>query len=53
MAGHDIAMLEFAAHVDGIQMEGAHLIRFNADGEILDIDLIARPAKAVMLSAMG
>ena len=51
MAGRDSAMLEFAAHIGGIQMKGAHLIRFNADGEILDIDLIARPAKAV--TALG
>jgi hypothetical protein len=53
MAGGDSAMLEFAAHVGDIQMKGAHLIRFNADGEILDIDLIARPAKGVMALGNG
>ena len=34
-------------------MKGAHLIRFNADGQILDIDLIARPAKGVMALGNG
>jgi hypothetical protein len=53
MAGGDSAMLEFGAHGGGIQMKGAHLIRFNAGGEILDIDLIARPAKAVVASKPG
>jgi hypothetical protein len=48
MAAGGSAMLEFSAHVGDIQMKGAHLIRFNADGEIMDIDLIARPAKGVM-----
>jgi hypothetical protein len=53
MAGGDSAMLEFAAHVGDIQMKGAHLIRFNAAGEILDIDLIARPAKGVIALGNG
>jgi SnoaL-like domain len=53
MAGGDSAMLEFGAHVGGIQMKGAHLIRFNADGQIVDIDLIAPPAKAVMALGNG
>jgi hypothetical protein len=53
MASGDSAMLEFAAHVGDIQMKGAHLIRFNADGEILDIDLIARPANGVMALGNG
>jgi hypothetical protein len=53
MTGGDSAMLEFAARVGDIQMKGAHLIRFNADGAILDIDLIARPAKGVMALGNG
>lgn len=53
MAGGDSAMLEFSARVDDIQMKGAHFIRFNADGQILDIDLIARPAKGVMALGNG
>jgi hypothetical protein len=53
MAGGNSAMLEFTAHVGDIQMRGAHLIRFNADGDILDIDLIARPAKGVIALGNG
>jgi SnoaL-like domain len=53
MAGGDSAMLEFSAHIGDIELKGAHLIRFNADGEIMDIDLIARPAKGVMALGNG
>jgi hypothetical protein len=53
MAGGSSAMLEFTAHVGDIQMKGAHLIRFNGDGKIVDIDLIARPAKGVIALGNG
>jgi hypothetical protein len=53
MAGGNSAMLEFSAHVGDIQMKGVHLIRFNANGEILDIDVLARPAKGVMALGNG
>ncbi|QND63164.1 hypothetical protein HB777_03990 [Mesorhizobium loti] len=46
-------MLEFSVHVGDIQMKGAHLIRFNSDGGIMDIDLIARPATGVMTLGNG
>jgi hypothetical protein len=44
----DDAVLEFSAHVGDIEMKGVHILRFNSAGEIVDIDLIARPAKGVM-----
>jgi hypothetical protein len=53
MAGGDSAMLEFSAHVGDIELKGAHLIRFNADGEIIDIDLIARRRRASWPSVTG
>ena len=53
MAGGDSAMLEFSAHVGDIEIKGAHLIRFNAVGDIVDIDLIARPAKGVIAFGNG
>jgi hypothetical protein len=53
MAAGDSAMLEFSAHVGDIELKGAHLIRFNLDGEIIDIDLIARPAKGVIALGNG
>jgi hypothetical protein len=44
----DDAVLEFSAYVDGIELKGVHILRFNSAGEIVDIDLLARPAKGVM-----
>jgi hypothetical protein len=44
----DDAVLEFSAHIGDIEMKGVHILRFNSAGEIVDIDLIARPAKGVM-----
>lgn len=52
VAGDDAA-LEFTAHVGGIEMKAAHILRFNATGEIADIDLIGRPAKGVMALGNG
>ena len=54
-ASGENAVLEFSAHVGGEELKAVHLIRFNAAGEIVDIDLIARPAKGVMAlgNAMG
>lgn len=47
-ASGDSAALEFSAHVGDEPLRAIHLLRFNDAGEILDIDLIARPAKGVM-----
>jgi hypothetical protein len=47
-SGDDEAVLEFSAHVGDIEMKGVHILRFNDAGRIVDIDLIARPAKGVM-----
>jgi SnoaL-like domain len=44
----DKAVLEFTSRVDATEMKGVHILRFNSLGEIVDIDLIARPAKGVM-----
>jgi len=49
----DDAMLEFSAHVGDIELKGVHILRFNGAGEIIDIDLIARPAKGVMALGNG
>jgi hypothetical protein len=46
--GDDEAVLEFSAHIDDIELKGVHILRFSDAGEIVDIDLIARPAKGVM-----
>jgi hypothetical protein len=53
MSGGDSAILEFFAHVGDIELKGAHLLRFNAEGKITDIDLLARPAKGVIALGNG
>jgi hypothetical protein len=47
-AANDSAALEFSAHVGAEPIRAMHLLRFNEAGEIIDIDIIARPAKGVM-----
>jgi SnoaL-like domain len=49
----DEAVLEFSAHVGDIELKAVHILRFNDAGEIVDIDLIARPAKGVMALGNG
>src|SRR5471030_990666 len=44
-ASGENAVLEFSAHVGGEKLKAVHIIRFNVAGEIVDIDLMARPAK--------
>ena len=42
-------MLEFTAEIDGIQVNGIDIIRWNADGLIEDFKVMVRPLKAVNL----
>jgi len=49
----DDAVLEFSAHVGDIELKAVHILNFNGAGEIVDIDLIARPAKGVMALGNG
>ncbi|MFN3517223.1 MAG: nuclear transport factor 2 family protein [Novosphingobium sp.] len=44
--GHD-ALLEFTCEIDGIQINGIDLIRFDDDGKIIDFKVMVRPVKAV------
>ena len=43
----DTAMLEFETEMDGIHVNGVDIIRFDADGQILDFKVMVRPLKAV------
>jgi SnoaL-like domain len=52
-ASGDDAALEFSAHVGDVEMKGVHLLRFNDAGEIVDIDLVARPTKGVIALGNG
>jgi hypothetical protein len=41
------ALLEFTAELDGVHVNGIDLIRFDADGTILDFKVMVRPMKAM------
>ena len=41
------AVLEFTSEVDGIQINGVDLIRWNGAGQIVDFKVMVRPLKAV------
>ena len=41
------AALEFSAHIGDVELKAIHIIRFNAGGEIVDIEKMVRPAEAV------
>lgn len=43
----DEMMLEFATEIDGIAINGVDIIRFNADGQIIDFKVMVRPLKAI------
>lgn len=40
-------LLEFESEVDGIHVNGVDLIRFNAEGRIVDFKVMLRPYKAM------
>jgi hypothetical protein len=41
------AALEFSAHIGDVELKAVHLIRFNATGEIVDIEKLVRPVEGV------
>lgn len=43
----DTAMLEFSRTMDGIHINGVDIIRWNADGQIVDFKVMVRPMKAM------
>jgi hypothetical protein len=43
----DEAMLEFTRTVDGIHVNGVDIIRWNAEGKIIDFKVMVRPMKAM------
>ncbi|MEQ8312414.1 MAG: nuclear transport factor 2 family protein [Sphingopyxis sp.] len=47
IADGDQAMLEFQSELDGIQINGVDIIRWNADGRIADFKVMVRPLKAI------
>ena len=47
IVGASDAMLEFSTEIDGIQINGIDLIRWNEAGQIVDFKVMVRPLKAV------
>ena len=47
LIGSSDAALEFTAAIDGIQINGVDMIRFDTDGRIVDFKVMVRPLKAV------
>jgi ketosteroid isomerase-like protein len=43
------AVLEFAVVIDGVQVNGVDMIRWNAEGKITDFKVMLRPLKAINL----
>ena len=43
----DQAMLEFHSELDGIQINGVDIVRWNDDGKIIDFKVMVRPLKAI------
>jgi hypothetical protein len=49
IAGPSDAMLEFETEIDGVQVNGVDLIRWNDAGLIVDFKVMVRPLKAINL----
>jgi hypothetical protein len=47
VVGGDTAVLEFTRSIDGIAINGIDMIRFDADGKIIDFKVMVRPLKAM------
>lgn len=45
--GPEDAVLEFMAEIDGITINGVDLIKWNADGKIVEFKVMIRPLKAI------
>lgn len=49
IVGASDAMLEFETEIDGIQVNGVDLIRWNDAGQITDFKVMIRPLKAIQV----
>ena len=47
IVGADDAMLEFETEIDGILVNGVDIIKWNADGRIVDFKVMIRPLKGM------
>lgn len=49
IVGPSDAMLEFETTVDGIVVNGVDIIKWNADGKVVEFKVMVRPLKAINL----
>lgn len=49
IVGASDAMLEFETEIDGIQVNGVDLIKWNDGGQIVEFKVMIRPLKAILL----
>jgi ketosteroid isomerase-like protein len=49
IVGANDAMLEFQVEIDGIQVNGADMLKWNDAGQIIDFKVMVRPLKAINL----
>jgi hypothetical protein len=49
VVGPNDAVLEFTAELDGIHINGVDMMRWNAEGKIVDFKVMIRPLKAINL----
>jgi len=49
VVGEQDAVLEFQVEIEGIQINGVDMLRWNAAGQIVDFKVMVRPLKAVNL----
>lgn len=47
LVGSEDAALEFVSEIDGITINGVDLIKWNADGKIIEFKVMIRPLKAI------
>jgi len=49
LVGESDAVLEFETEIDGIVVNGVDMIKWNADGRIVEFKVMVRPLKAINL----
>jgi hypothetical protein len=48
MMDSENAILEFSAHIGDVQLKAVDIIRFNTAGEIVEFEVMVRPARGLM-----
>jgi len=49
LAGPQEAVLEFLVEIDGVQVNGVDMLRWNGEGKIVEFKVMVRPLKAIQL----